>query len=55
MRYLSSQHFCTRIALRNSETASWSKVEVVFHKSAGRWPFRRQVYQVPSERASNGF
>ena len=41
--YLSSQHFYARIALRNSETASWSKVEVVFHKKARRWPFRQQV------------
>ena len=34
-RYLSSQHFYTRVALRNSETTSWSKVEDVgFHKKA---------------------
>ena len=34
-RYLSSQHFYTPVALRNSETTSWSKVEGVgFHKKA---------------------
>ena len=34
-RYLSSQHFYTRVALRNSKTTSWSKVEGVgFHKKA---------------------
>ena len=33
-RYLSSQHFYTRVALRNSET-TWSKAEGVgFHKKA---------------------
>ena len=34
-RYLSSQHFYTRVALRNSETTSWSKAEGTgFHKKA---------------------
>ena len=34
-RYLSSQHFYTRVALRNSETTSWSKAEGAgFHKKA---------------------
>ena len=41
-RYLSSQHFYTRVALRNSETTSWSKVEDVgFHKRPGKCPIRR--------------
>ena len=39
-RYLSSQHFYSRVPLCNSETASWSKVEeVVFHKKARRVAF----------------
>ena len=34
-KYLSSQHFYTSVALRNSETTSWSKAEGVgFHKKA---------------------
>ena len=33
--FVSSQHFYTHVALRNSETTSWSKVEDVgFHKKA---------------------
>ena len=51
-RYLSSQHFYTRVALRNSETTFWSKVEDVgFHKKArkvayyiGGW-----LHQLPSD------
>ena len=38
----SSQHFYTRVALRNSKTTSWSKVDGMgFHKKPGKWPIRR--------------
>ena len=41
-RYLSSQHFYTCVALRNSKTTSWSKVEGMgFHRKPGKWPIRR--------------
>ena len=36
-RYLSSQHFYTCVALRNSKTTSWSKVEGMgFHRKPGK-------------------